>query len=76
MGNLIAQIKQAKEAALKLASIESETKNKALTYLVQSIKENKNKIMEENKKDIEKAKASNLSESLIQRLILNEKKLN
>lgn len=76
MSNLIVQIKQAKEAALKSASIEEKTKNKALAYLAESIKQNKKEIIKQNKKDIEKAKASNLSESLIQRLTLNEKKLN
>ena len=75
MSNLVAQVKLAKEAALKLASIDEKTKNSALTYLAQSIKENKNEILKENKKDVEKA-AKNLNESLIKRLVLNEKKLN
>src|SRR3989338_1840514 len=75
MNNLIAQVKLAKEAALKLASIGEKAKNSALAYLAQSIKENKNEILKENKKDVEKA-AKNLNESLIKRLVLNEKKLN
>ena len=68
MNSLIGQIKKAKEAALKLASIDGKTKNRALIYLEELIKQ--------NKKDIEKAKASNLNESLIKRLMLDEKKLN
>lgn len=76
MNDLIEQVKQAKEAALKLASIDEKTKNSALTYLAESIKESKNEIIRENKKDVEKAEAKNLNESLIKRLILDEKKIN
>jgi len=76
MNNLIAQLKLAKEAALRLASIGEKAKNSALIYLESSIKENKKEIIRENKKDVEKAEADNLNESLIERLILNEKKLN
>ncbi|MEK6869788.1 MAG: glutamate-5-semialdehyde dehydrogenase, partial [Nanoarchaeota archaeon] len=75
MNNLIAQVRLAKEAALKLASIGEKAKNSALAYLAESIKENKNGIIKENKKDVEKAEANNLNESLIERLILNEKKI-
>ncbi len=76
MNNLTAQVKLAKEAALKLASIGEKAKNSALAYLAESIKQNKNEIIKENKKDVEKAEANNLNESLIERLVLNEKKLN
>ena len=76
MNSLIGQIKKAKEAALKLASIDGKTKNRALIYLEELIKQNKKEIIKQNKKDIEKAKASNLNESLIKRLMLDEKKLN
>ena len=73
MSELIEQAKRAKGASLILASIGSEQKNRALIYLEDSIRENKKKILEENKKDIEKA--NHLSASLVKRLILDNKKI-
>ena len=74
--SLIEQIKKAKDASLLLASISSEAKNNALGYLITAIKEYNGKIIRENKRDIDKAMIGNLSQSLIQRLALNDKKIN
>ncbi len=75
MNGLIGQIKKAKEASIALASISSEAKNKALDYLANSIKENRKKIIEENKKDVQNARESNFDGSLIERLALDDKKI-
>jgi glutamate-5-semialdehyde dehydrogenase len=75
MKSLTEQVKQAKKASIKLASSGEKTKNKSLNYLIGLIKENKNKIIKENKKDMEKAKKDKLSRSLIKRLILDNKKI-
>ena len=75
MSSLIDHVKRAKDASLELASIVSEQKNRALIYLEDSIKENKKRILEENEKDVEKAKASNLNASLIERLALDDEKI-
>jgi len=68
------QMKQAKEAAIKLASASSETKNKALKNIIINLKKNKNKIFSANKKDVEAAKKFHLQESLIKRLVIDDVK--
>ncbi len=76
MNKLMEQIKKAKESSIKLALVGNKTKNNALSCLAALIKNNKNKIIEENKKDVGRARAAKLDESLIQRLILDSKKIN
>ena len=66
MSSALAQVKKAKEASLVLASINTEAKNMALKNIARAMRENKNKIIKENKKDVDKAKKS-LSEPLVNR---------
>ena len=75
MNELTQQIKKAKEASILLASISSEAKNKALDCLAKSINENRKKILQENKKDVQNARESNFEPSLIERLALDDKKI-
>lgn len=75
MKELTEQIKKAKDASIVLASISSEAKNKALDYLEGSIKENRKKILEENKKDVQNARECKFEPSLIKRLSLDDKKI-
>ncbi len=55
--------------------INTNKKNKVLNEYVKLIKKNKNLILKENKKDINQAIKKKLRDNLINRLILNEKKL-
>ena len=55
--------------------INTEKKNKVLSEYVRLIKKNKNLILRENNKDIEQAIKKKLKDNLINRLILNEKKI-
>ena len=55
--------------------INTNKKNKVLNEYVKLIKKNKNLILRENKKDINQAIKKKLRDNLINRLILNEKKL-
>ena len=55
--------------------INTNKKNKVLNEYVKLIKKNKNLILKENKKDINLAIKKKLRDNLINRLILNEKKL-
>ena len=55
--------------------INTNKKNKVLNEYVKLIKKNKNLILRENKKDINQAVKKKLRDNLINRLILNEKKL-
>jgi glutamate-5-semialdehyde dehydrogenase len=55
--------------------IDSKTKNKVLNDYVKLIAKEKNVILKQNTKDIEFAKKKGLRENLINRLFINEKKL-
>ena len=55
--------------------IDSKNKNKVLKKFLNLIKKNKKKILKENNKDIKFAIKNNLPENLIDRLTLNQKKL-
>ena len=57
------------------SSISPKKKNKVLKDFVKLIEINKNKIISENKKDIFYARGKKLKENLIQRLALNNNKL-
>jgi len=68
-------VKKAKEASFRLANIDSEQKNKILIAMADSLLVRKEFIMAENKKDVEVALADGLKKSFIDRLTLNEKRL-
>ena len=55
--------------------IDSKNKNKVLKKFLNLIKKNKKKILKENNKDIKFAIKNNLPENLVDRLTLNQKKL-
>ena len=55
--------------------ISTNKKNKVLNKYVKLIEKNKNLILKENKKDINQAIEKKLRDNLINRLILNEKKI-
>jgi glutamate-5-semialdehyde dehydrogenase len=65
----------AKTAAHKLAFTSTDTKNKALNNIAEEIIARKAEILTANKKDYDAAKASGMGETLLDRLMLNEKRL-
>lgn len=67
--------KNLKQGASSLALQNATTKNAALSAVATALKENQNEILLANKKDIENAKKNGISESLIDRLTLNEKRI-
>lgn len=67
--------RQAKMASQELANLSSSTKNKALLRMAESIEKNRERIIEENKKDVNLAKKKELSKPLIDRLTLDEKRI-
>ena len=71
--------KSAKEAALEIADISTEIKNKALLKIAQAIEENAVLIFDANKKDLEDAQSlvesGELSKSTFNRLKLDENKM-
>ena len=56
--------------------INTKVKNKVLNKFVNLIKKNKSKIISQNKRDINFARKRNLRENLINRLLLNDHKIN
>ena len=66
----------AKKAAAELANIRNEQKNNALFNLKEDLKNFSSEIIQINNKDIENAYAMKLSSALIDRLTLNEDRIN
>lgn len=67
--------RNAKEAARIAAKMNSSEKNHILKICSKAVLENTAYILSENKKDIEEAEKNNMKPSLIDRLMLNEKRL-
>jgi len=64
-----------KEASKKIATLKGGTKDKILLEMANNLEKKANLIIEENKKDIEYAKSNNLSSALVDRLLLNETRI-
>lgn len=79
MVDFIEIAKRAKEASLKIASLNECTKNQALNLVADAIEANRTQIFEANKKDLELAKPlvenGELSKSTFNRLKLDENKM-
>jgi glutamate-5-semialdehyde dehydrogenase len=72
---VINQAKAAREASRKLAVISSAIKNKALLAMAKGLEDNRRQIMEANKQDVAVARERALSPALIDRLLLDEKRI-
>ncbi|MDD5583684.1 MAG: glutamate-5-semialdehyde dehydrogenase [Candidatus Omnitrophica bacterium] len=68
-------VRRAKEASYKLINLDTLTKNKCLLSMAHYLLDNKEYIIAENKKDIAAAIKNKLQKSFIDRLSLNEKRL-
>lgn len=64
-----------KKANQILALQNSDKKNNALKFVAESLDKNRAEILNANKKDVEKGKQSGMSESLIDRLLLTDKRI-
>lgn len=71
----INQLKLAKESSRKLANTTVEERNKALELISEELIKSESFIIAENQKDINEGKKNNLSDALLDRLLLNEKRL-
>jgi glutamate-5-semialdehyde dehydrogenase len=67
--------KAAKAASRKLAFLSTEVKNKALLNIAEALIDKLNEILEANKIDYEKARASGMSEAMLDRLMLSPSRL-
>lgn len=72
---LIVQAKKAKEAARILAVVPTAVKNQALEAIAGELENSAAQIIRENNKDLEAGRAAGLSSALLDRLELNEKRI-
>ncbi|NLZ52523.1 MAG: glutamate-5-semialdehyde dehydrogenase [Thermoanaerobacteraceae bacterium] len=67
--------KQAKEASYTISAASTAVKNNALSMMAKALDEMRDEIIEANQKDLEKAKEKGLKDALIERLMLNDKRI-
>ncbi|MGL4849930.1 MAG: glutamate-5-semialdehyde dehydrogenase [Clostridium sp.] len=67
---------KAKEASYILANLSTTEKNEALLKMAIKLEENADFIIEENKKDLDKAREKGTSEPMLDRLALNKDRIN
>ncbi|HIQ49195.1 MAG TPA: gamma-glutamyl-phosphate reductase, partial [Aquifex aeolicus] len=70
------KVEKARNTLRELTSLETSVKNATLLKIAELIDKNRDYIKEENKKDVEKAKEVGLRPAVIDRLILNDKRIN
>jgi len=75
MSELIQKGKKAKIAASLLAKATTEQKNKALSTISEQLIKEQTFILEENNKDLQAGKENGMSDSLLDRLKLNEQRI-
>lgn len=68
--------KAAKEGARALARASSREKNSALLKMAEALKNQGNELIKENKRDISLAEKKGLSKAMLDRLTLNDKRIN
>ena len=73
--NIIDQAKLVKKSSFVLMNLSTKEKNEALLKIAESIWEDKESILNENKKDVNEAEKKNIKKSLIDRLLLTENRI-
>ena len=66
---------RSKNAYMKSVGIKPEIKNKALSYIAELIDKNRNNIKSENTKDMNNGQKEGLSSAMLDRLLLNDKRI-
>ncbi|MHA6259729.1 glutamate-5-semialdehyde dehydrogenase [Sporosarcina sp. CAU 1771] len=67
--------KKAKLVSMKLVSVTTEEKNEALLLIAKQLLEDKDIILSENKKDLVAGKSNGLTDEVLDRIMLNEKRI-
>ncbi len=68
-------LQKVKKSAFTVASLEGGVKRKILVQMADELIKNSSRIIEENKKDLKYAKENRLSDALMDRLLLDEKRV-
>lgn len=72
---IIGQARAARQAAMVLAQASTSVKNQALLAMAETLLADSARILEANSEDIRRARERGLSEAMIERLTLNEKRI-
>ena len=72
---MINKLQAAKNASYKLALLSSDTKNQVLRDCAKFITENSDEIIDANKLDMEAGRSKNMSEGLLDRLLLTDERI-
>jgi glutamate-5-semialdehyde dehydrogenase len=75
MSELLTKAQALKGAALKMASLTTEQKNNALALMAEELLKQTDYILEENKKDVQAGQDAGISQALLDRLTLTEKRI-
>lgn|SRR5690625_974029 len=75
MSEVIRKGKAAKAASYQLSGVTTEEKNTALALIAEQIVADQNLILEENKKDLEQGKENGLTDSVLDRIFLDEARI-
>jgi glutamate-5-semialdehyde dehydrogenase len=75
MENMEKKLQEAKNASYKLSLLNTKAKNEALRKIAEGLEKNIPIILEENKKDLKRGEEKGLSKALMDRILLNEKRL-
>ncbi|KIM05482.1 MAG: gamma-glutamyl phosphate reductase [Sulfurovum sp. AS07-7] len=68
-------LQKAKSSSQIIASLDGASKNRILNAMADALEANSSYIIEENQKDMQEGKANDLSSSLLDRLLLDEKRV-
>lgn len=73
---VLKKAKEAKAGARSIANVTSEQKNRTLIKMAEALKKRSKELIKENAKDLVFAKKKGLSKAMIDRLTLNQKRIN
>jgi len=73
--NVISMAKRAKSAAMGMALLKTSAKNEALKKMAKALNAKKKFLIKENQKDLKAAEKQNYAKALVDRLLLNEKRI-
>jgi len=75
MSEVVVKGEKAKQASFLLVGVSTNEKNEALKKISEKILENQNYILTENEKDLVNGKQAGLTDAILDRIMLNEKRL-
>lgn len=75
MGMVLNIAKQAKEASYVLSNTSTAVKDKALAMMAKALEEMKGEIINANQRDLENAREKGMKDAMLERLMLNDKRI-